>query len=256
MKWVYDLCGAEPIIKDIIAYDAATIVNGEAIMLSGTYGAVTGVPDTAGATQMVDAIGIALETKDTDDSPSIAAAVNTTTTVGHCYIKAIVNPFAVYRAQYATAGIAIAASATTQEIQVTGVGASTFDGQWIWFAASAGPNFGQLRYCATSGTAATIDLDVVALNTITTADTFLSIDMPLRYSSILDSTATMVSQTTVGPRTATNLRVVDVFIDKNEGMERLNYKTHRGLNVGSKAAKLTKFYNDIICKDHVFGAQE
>jgi len=266
MKWVYDLCGAEPIIKDIPAYDAATIAYGEAIMLGATayasgadggIAAISGVPSTAGAGQMVDAIGVSLETKTTASSPSIASAVNLTTTVGRAYVKAIVNPFAVYRTEYdKSAEIAIAGSASTSEIEVTGVGASTFDGQWIWFSASAGPNYGQLRLCAVSGTGATIDLDVAALNTITTADAFIAVNQPMQYSTILNAAGTMVGQSTVGPNTATNLRVVDVLVDKGAGVERLTYNQHRGSNIGSTAANTTKFYNDIICKDHVFGAQE
>jgi hypothetical protein len=266
MKWVYDLCGAEPIIKDLPAYDATTIVNGEALMLSaadfsagagGGIACISGASSTVGATQMLDGIGIALETKTTADAPSIANAVNLTTTVGHCMVKTIINPFAVYRAQYTTADeIAIAASATTQEIEVTGVGASTFNGCWIYFSASAGPNYGSLRFCAISGTAATIDLDVVATATITTADAFMAINTAQQYSSLLSADALSISQSTVGPRTATNLRVVDVLIDKGAGVERLLYNNHRGINIGTTAASTTKFYNDILIKDHAYGVQE
>ena len=36
MKWAYDLTGAEPIIKDIPVYDAATIAAGELVMLGAS----------------------------------------------------------------------------------------------------------------------------------------------------------------------------------------------------------------------------
>jgi hypothetical protein len=266
MKWVYDLCGAEPIIKDLPAFDAATIAHGEAVMLSaaafsagggGGIAVISGASSTVGATQMVDGIGIALETKTTADAPSIASAVNLTTTVGRCMIKTIINPFAIYRAEYAIAdAVAVAAQANTSEIQVTGVGASTFDGSWVWFSATAGPNYGQLRFCAISGTAATIDLDVATLNVATTADAVMFINVAQQYSSLLSADALSISQSTVGPRTATNLRVVDVLVDKGAGIERLNYNQHRGTNVGSTQAGLTKFYNDVLIKDHAYGAQE
>ena len=87
MKWAYDLCGAEPIIKDEIVYDAATIAYGEMVMLAtgdftaGTgsgNGLITAYNSTAAASHAVDAVGISLEAKTTADSPSVATATDTT----------------------------------------------------------------------------------------------------------------------------------------------------------------------------------
>jgi len=273
MKWAYDITGAEPIIKDIPAYDAATLVNGELLMLSTNSGfpcAVTGIVNTVGGTMAVDVIGLCLETKTTSGSVhpdgsayatsggsnvSVATAMSNTAAV--CYVKTIINPFAVYRAEVnQDDAFSVAASAATAEVQVTGVGASSLDGSWIYFSASAGPNYGELRRVIVSATAATLDMTSAVSATITTADTVTLIQPKLSYSNVLDDTATMISQTTVGQGTATNLRVVESYINKNEGFEILKPGAHDGVKVGSSNAALTKFYNDIVCKDHIFGAQE
>ena len=111
MKWVYDLCGAEPIIKDIPVYDAAAIAQGEMLMLaaSANFTVGTGFPQcavsaystTVVTAHAVDVVGVSMEGKDTTDSPSVATATDTTAEV--CYVKTTINPHAVYRAEIQSA---------------------------------------------------------------------------------------------------------------------------------------------------------
>lgn len=277
MKYAYDLCGAEPIIKDMPVYDSATIQYGEMVMLGATAfsaGAdagiayVTAAPSTVGGTQAVDALGICIETVDTDnavngsgyasDNPSVATAWNTVAAAGGCTAKCIINPFAVYRAEVnGDDAFAIASSASTDEFAVTGVGQNSLNGAWVFFNAPAGPNYGELRQIVSSAAGGTQNMDSAVGATITTADTALVIGYKSMYSNILDDTATMVSQTSIGNNTATNLRIVESYVNKNDGgFEILKSPEHKGIKIGSGNAALTKFYNDIMMKDHVFGVQE
>ena len=260
MKYSYDLCGAEPIIKDEPVYDAALIAYGELLMLSaGTFSAgggghqlVTAVPSTVMADIAVNAVGISLEGKDTDDSPSIACAINGTTTAGCQFVKTIINPFAVYRAMVSTAaGLAVAASASTNEIQCTGVTVDDFDGCWLAFTASAGPNYGQVRRVVTSATAATLDLSHVANSTITTADTFTLFSPKLTYPQMLNGAATMVGQTTVAGYGVTNLRVVENYMG-GEIMKELKHDAEGYENKGG----IDHLEQDLMMKDHLYGVQE
>jgi len=270
MKWSYDLCGAEMIIKDVPVYDAAAIANGELLQLglesAGFYTAGTGdgfasaCPSTVGATLGINCLGISLEDKDTADSPSVAALHNTT---AYCYVKAIVNPSAVYRAQVTTAdSLAITASATagslTQLVITSLATTGMFDGQWIYFSASAGPNYGQLRKITSSASAGTVTLDSAVLNTITAADEVILISEQGKRPNGLSADAVSVSQCSTDSETATNFRVVDNYIDRGNGIELLRSAAHAGgsVNLDSRTAKVTKFYQDIISKDHIFGSSE
>ena len=125
MRWTYDLCGSEPIIKDCPVYDAIELVNGELLMKGAT---VAGTADgfvsliTAasndGTTDAVDAVGILNESKyDDTTTPSSTFAATAGVRMG----KVIINPFAVYRAEYFQTGaydIAVEASSTTTSIIV------------------------------------------------------------------------------------------------------------------------------------------
>ena len=277
MKWAYDLTGAEPIIKDVAVYDATTIANGELLQLGlaapGFYTAGTGhgyasaCPTTVGATQGVNALGISLETKTTADSPSIAALHNVTTGA-FCYVKAIINPFAVYRTLVNTTSTGTAANnqitVTAAVTALTGfvVGAlgttGVHNGSWVYFSETAGANFGQLRKVASSEVAGsstdTVVLDSAMLSaTVSDKVTFISNPGDNPYALNLD--ANKIGTSSVDAATATNFRVVDNLIDRGSGIELLREAAHAGgrVNLSATAAKLVKIYQDLICSDHIFG---
>ncbi len=274
MKWAYDLTGAEPIIKDMPIYDGTQIGQGELLMLgTSAFSAgndagialVSAAPDTVGANAGVNAVGICLETKTTAgsltgstapaDTISVATAQNVTTAL-KCYGKTIINPFAVYRAELFTASAsAVATSATAGKITVTGVAASTMDGAWVFFQSTAGPAKGNLRMVVTSATAGSLLLDAATSTLQTTADTVLFIGQRHRFvhnisggsSTAVDAIYT-ISQT-VG-FAGTNLRIVDNYIDRGAGNEILKYNIHRQ---ASGLPATTKFYQDIMMLDHLYG---
>lgn len=272
MKWAYDLTGAEPIIKDQPIYDAFSISNGELLMLGASafsaaadagIGLVSATPDTVGANAGVNAVGICLENKTTagsaagspTDTVSIATAHNVTTAL-KCYGKTIVNPCAVYRAEMLTSSaVAVAASATAGKITVTGVAASTVDGAWVFFQSTAGPAKGNLRMVVTSATAGSLLMDAATSTLQTTADTVLLIGQKGRFvhnisggSSTVNDAIYTITQT-VG-FAGTNLRIVENYIDRGQGMEILKYNIHRQI---SGLPVTTKFYQDIVMLDPAFG---
>jgi len=275
MKWAYDLTGAEPIIKDVAVYDATTIQNGELLQLglaaAGYYTAGTGhgyasaCPTTVGATQGINALGISLETKTTADTPSIAALHNLTTGA-FCYVKAIVNPFAVYRAWVNTTStgtvannmIAGASAATATDLAQIAISTLATTGKmnslWVYFSASAGANWGQLRKVASSASAATVTLDAACLATFS-SDQVTFITNPGDSPMCLGLDAMNVGNDSVNPGTSTMFRVVDNIIDRGRGLELLREDAHAGgrVNLSGAARKAAKFYQDLMMKDHIFG---
>ena len=267
MKWAYDLTSAEPIIRDEPVYDAASIAYGELLMLGGgaastggssIQGLVTAYNSTAASAHAVDAVGISLEAKDTDSSPSVATSC--ATTAEYCMVKTIINPFAVYRAECVTGPEIAITSASGTNCVVAGAADNGSDGHWIYFSASDGPNFGALRYCLLSGAADTVTMDSALLNTATTADKVIFISPKNVYADGLSTDAlgvTAISAGTCGIAGATNLRVVEAWVDKDGGLEVMAPWIHKSLQLdGVKGGNGPKFYNDITMKDHAFGVQE
>lgn len=281
MKWSYDLTGAEPIIKDELVYEASSVgqlQQGELLQLGTTAFAsaadagialVSAAPDTVGANAGVNAVGICLETKTTAGNPqggvvgssvndgfNVNTAQNVTTAI-HQTAKVIINPFAVYRAEMLTSSnLAVGTSGTTAKVTITGVAASTIDGVWVYFQATAGPTRGNLRMAIASATAGSVLLDAaVSPDTISTADKVLIIGQKNRFihnisggsSTAVDAIYT-ISQS-VG-FAGTNFRIVENYIDRGAGLEILSYNRHRQTN---GLPVTTKFYQDIMMIDHLWG---
>lgn len=301
MKWSYDLAGAEPIIKDEIVYDATVIAQGQYLQLGTTaftagadagYALVNAVPSTVMATQGVNAVGMSMQTITTAGNglfyslnapASVATAANSTAGNGlglnkstsYAYAKVIINPLAVYRTQVGigtTAGSLAVAAGTTQDITVTGAAASSFNGSWVYFCGTAGPNFGSVRRIVSSATAGTFHLSTVLAATPTTADkVFVFAERntnPHALSSSGASTATTNVGTTIGMTTvgagngATQLRVVENYIEGGAyggGITELRSELHDGVNFGPGTGatviagiKTIKFWQDVISLSHAF----
>lgn len=265
MEWHYDLTGAEPIIKDEPLYDSATIAKGELVMLGGTdpdsgndegTSFVTAYSATS-ANSAVDALGICIETLDTSSSPSIASDYSTTT--GPCYGKCIINPFAVYKAEHSLAAAHDQAITSTSSTTVTiGTLADDIDGFWVYFPLTQSGVKGSLRLLTASASgSATMDS---ALNTAgTSSDTAVLISPPNHYAFNLDTTATKIdSSNCQAVDEATNIRVVQTYIDRDAGLEVMRPNEHYALDDLDKVkgGNGPKFYYDIVLKDHIFGAQE
>lgn len=280
MKWSYDLTGAEPIVKDMPVYDSATLVQGEMLMLGTSaftagadagYGLVSAYTTTVMSAAAVKAVGISLATKTTNAAsnttppslgipttqntgtiPSVATALNITTGV-FCVTKVIVNPFAVYKAEVAQSdALSIASSSSTNMFTVTGVPVSTFNGSYIYFCASAGPNFGSIRKCISSATAGTLLMDKAVTNTITTADKVILISEQNAYPHMVSADATSIGQTTVGSNGVTTLRVLDNIFDIGAGHAMGKVRVQSQVDLGTNAAKKAAFYQEIMMINRLF----
>jgi hypothetical protein len=280
MKWSYDLTGSEPIIKDMPVYDATTLVQGELLMLGTSaftagadagYGLVSAYTTTVMSAAAVKAVGINLATKTTNAAsnttppslgipttqntgtiPSVATALNITTGV-ICVTKVIVNPFAVYKAEVTTAdGLSIASSSGTTMFTVTGVPVSSFNGSYVYFCASAGPNFGSIRKCISSATAGTILMDKAVTNTITTADKVILIAEQNAFPHMVSADAVTIGQTTVGSNGVTTLRVVDNVFDIGAGHADAKTRIHSQVDLGTNIAKRATFYQEIMMINRLF----
>lgn len=266
MKWAYDLTGAEPIIRDEIAYDAALIDYGEMVMLAtGDFtvghangnGVITAYGDTVGDADAVDALGISLERKTTADSPSIATV--TDTTAEPCYVKTIINPFAVYRAECVTSEELAITSWAATHLVVAGAASVGDSMNWVYMSATGGPNFGDLRLVVNITAASTVETSNGPTTTATTADKCIFIVGKPFYSNGLDTTAVGVTARSSGTCNiggGTNLRVVETWMDSDTGFEVMKQHKHYNLVAKKANGKPAKFYNDIVCKDHAYGAQE
>lgn len=306
MKWSYDLAGAEPIIKDEVIYNSTVITNGEYLQLGTTaftsgadagYGLVNAVVSTVGSAIGINAVGVSLQTISTagngmfysgNEPASVATALNSTagaglglaSTAAFAYTKTIINPLAVYRTQVSTNTVgtsdvfAIASSASTNKFALTGVPASALDGSWVYFCATGGPNFGQLRKIVSSATAGTQNLDIATLNTITTADSVVVIaernKNPHGITANTNSNSSTGNGTnissinsilTVGGFTCTQFRVVENYIVGGTfggGITELRYERQGQMNPGSyggnplTASKTIQFWQEIISLNHAF----
>lgn len=278
MKWVYDLCGAEPIIKDMPIYDAALIDQGELVMLAATtvftagadggYALITASAGASiGGSQAVDAVGISMEKATTagttGSTTSIAAAHNITTGVV-CYGKVIINPFAVYRAELTSHGSADTPTGASIPV-LAGVAAGftiscgtaeAWDGHFCYFSASAGPNYGSFRRVASAATAGTFLTDVAPTATPTTSDRVIMFSIaPGKKPGPLNAEATAIGSASLTSHTATNLRVVETWVDIGSGVQKATNLLLGGgrCNVSGAQRGLVKIYQDIMMKDHAFG---
>ena len=278
MKWVYDLTGAEPIIKDMPLYDAALIDQGELVMLGATTvfsaGASAGVAlitasaaASVGANQAVNAVGISLEKATTagttGSTVSIAAAHNITTGLV-CYGKVIINPLAVYRCDLLTSGSAGTPTGTSIPVlagTATGFTISSgtveyWDGHFVYFSASAGPNYGSFRRIASAASAGTLQTDTAPVATPTTDDRAILFDItPGQVPGPLNSEATAMGSASLTSHTGTNLSVVETWVDIGGGIQKATPLLIGGgrCNLGGAQRGLTKIYQDIMMKSHVFG---
>ena len=125
MKYVYSLDGSKEIVRDYpISGAAADVVEGAAIMRGATPGTDGGLAIVATGA-LVDILGVLVELH--DYSVTGDAVIG-----GTAYIKrkAIVNPMAVYRAQYDTADDADVASTSGTTVTITSL-EDDIDGGWL-----------------------------------------------------------------------------------------------------------------------------
>ena len=254
MNWSYDLCGAEPIIRDVPVYAAAagTLNNGTLLMLgttdpdSNADQGISFITAYAGSNvEAVDALGVLNEkTYETGGTAPTRTPVDTS---GVYYGKAVINPFAVYKAQYkdgADDDVAITTGATTTTVTITDL-EDDIDAGWLFFPLASGGAQGKLRAIATSASGScTVDSAI----TTTTSDTIIKI-LPVnhRTTDLSSDGKGLVSAAVIG--TGVNLHVIENYINSDVHVKQpLRWATHAGLNATSNA----KFFAELCMLNHIY----
>lgn len=134
MIFAYDLTGAEPIVRDVPYYGNGTAISNGAVMMRGATPGTNQGFAIIGATGLAGVIGVTNELK----TVVSAGADSKQDGTAYTYIKIIINPWAVYRAQYDTGAIAVASTSTTT-VTVTSL-EDDIDGGWLF------GSDGQLQY--------------------------------------------------------------------------------------------------------------
>lgn len=259
MKYSYDITGAEAIIRDHLVYDATNLDQGELLMKDTTATEpgrlITAYTGTA-ANDAVDAAGILNES-----TYEVGGTTpDTATGSGGQYGKVIINPFAIYQVEQnigTSYDVAITSTATTT-LTVASL-QDNIDFCWVYFPLTSAGVKGSLRLL-TASASGSATMDSALTNAGTASDTVVVISTPLAYSLPLTADAKKVGsgncQATIFA--ATNIRVLQVYIDKDAGLEAMKPGVHAGLNNldNVKGGNGPKFYYDVMLKDHLFGVQE
>ena len=303
MKWAYSMSAeGEPIIKDMQVYDATAVTNGEYLQLGTSaftagadagYALVSCTPTTVAATQGVNGVGCCLQTITTAGNlmpyslaapASVALAGNSTAgsqvglraTSSFPFAKVIINPLAVYRTlvgPLSSGALSVSSATGAQDFCVTGLPVSSFNGAWVYFCGSAGPNYGTIRTVVSSATAGTMHLDAACTNTITTADKVAFISQVNNYPYIMSNAGavtsnqnvgTTVGQTTVASTGVANFRVVENYIEGGTytgGITELRYNVqgqyapaYNGTTPLVNKLSTVNFYQDLISLNNAFNA--
>jgi hypothetical protein len=272
MKWHYDLTGAEIILRDVPVYAAATLSDGEGLMLDATatsdnrYISVNGT----GSAAFIDALGICKEnlsvTSLADQGDTITTAATTTTpaissvacavTAGQRYAKAIINPFAVYlmeydqgTASYCTCPAVSASTTWTQTVE------QYFEGGWIYIcnapSTSIAANRGQLRWIGVSTNTSSYTL--LSALTCTAAEKCIKIyPVGHRITGVNASAANQETKlsmlTSMSAGATLMVQVIENFVGgSNKPLEPMRPARHSGIQDST-----LKFYADVAMINHVW----
>ncbi|MFA5234526.1 MAG: hypothetical protein WC390_09020 [Sulfurimonas sp.] len=248
MRFHYDLTGAEPIVRDVPVYDAASMANGELIMLGTTD------PDSAvdmnvsfvtayvsgSNTEAVDALGIV------NEDFSTAASIDNTPVEGSKFLKAIINPFAIYLCEYSQGtsdDVAITTGGVSTSVTITSI-EDDIDAGWIYFPLAVGGAAGKLRLI-TAATTNTLTVDSAI--TTTTSDTIIKI-LPLFHATtnLTTDAKKLHSQAAIGE--GVSLRVVENYIEADG----IPFKALRYADKGKNGLTGVRIYADLVMLDHIY----
>jgi len=279
-KFHYDLTGAEPIVRDMSVYDAATLVKGEFVVKDSTdpddnfrlvssevmsnLTLAAGIMNETLTTVSLADIGDTTTTAATSTTAaisSVAASGATTAYSGFTrYGKVIINPFAVYLTEYSQAAaddLALTQAWNSTTLTLASLEDSCDGGWFLGASASTTSGFaGQLRH---NDRAASGSATVSAAPTVAGAvgDTLVKIIPVNKILLDLNDAATMIqSQAAVASESAAT--IVENYISaKDRPLEPLKVGTHvhgRGsttagvLDLGDGA----KAYADLLLHSHMY----
>lgn len=244
MRFHYDLAQASPVIRDLLAYDSG-IVAGQMVGLSAVNAShgKGGVIDAT--TTLVDIVGVTMEAVTTTGSHVAGTDY---------YCKTIINPLAVWLAEWAGTNNTNTTADTTGETLSTATIDGTQDGGWCYVnGPSTDTGYGNLfKIGAQTSTTTLTNVTGAAyddeLDANTTASTFILIRSlfatdPTGGAIAIDSAFTKLDGQDV---TAGAGILLEHYISHDRfAMEPLRTSRH-----GGKSVPGASFYSDLYPTDH------
>jgi hypothetical protein len=261
MKFVYDISGAEPILRDYPVYDAASLNYGTLLQLGTTdpdVGADEGQAlvnayNATAANSGTNIVGMLNE--NTYESGGTVPDRVPSTTTGPYYGKVIINPLAIYRGE-----ISLAAA---DDIAITSTAAATLtvpsladdiDGCFVYFPLTQTGVKGSLRQLIASA-AGSATMDSALVTTGGATDTIVIISREFKSPANLGTAGdNFVGSSAAAPEAAVKFIILNRMADLNGGIVPLRYADHSGLN-GLDLIRQgigPKFFYDVLAVDHLF----
>lgn len=272
MIWHYDLSNAEPIIRDLPVCGTTDILEGAVV---GRVGAVTTAENryafqNAVYTTLADVVGVATEFYDYSAhiSNSGANAATAAATGKTNYIKVIINPLAVWLAefsQHADDDTAVAGAADTTGKTWTGTCTAPGDnaeGNWLYVTANGSTtggagNLWQIGLSSTTLLTAATDYDNY-LKGHTTSDTCIILHNPymaqvvggsINVSAVAGRIGTMIHGSPLaGTDTGAAITLQLYVTDKGTPLQPLRVEQHSGKNYDYATCRL---FGDLFFMDHL-----
>lgn len=244
MKFSYDILGGEAKITRLPVRHGGTAIATGAVLMKGTSDDTNESFAVIGASALADAIGVIQEpvaTTETDSAESTGV---------HLLKKVIINPLAVYLAEWSQAAADDQTGAVSSSTTFTLASVSAMAGGWIYVSSLGGTTgaAGQLQYIAADGSGTLTTLTAFSPAVIS-GDTFIKI-LPQFYKACeLNTAATKLASTTAADGTA-DIVVLENYIEATDiPFQRLDPAKHSGLT--GLHNKNVKFYAEITFRNHL-----
>lgn len=258
MVYSYDLTHAEPILRDIRVYNASAAMYIGQPVCSGPVATAenTGCGIAVTANVLSNIIGVLNEDMATTDLSVVATGVDK-------YAKVIINPLAVYKAEYsmlaADDNAITTADSTGKTTTVTDTHLDDAERCWVYITnvGSSTDGYGNLFQVGAASTtvltAATSYDDNLSANAV--GDTFIIIHAGNGQSAVVGGDVDLATDTRNisghdGTASAGAAQVIENFIGSAyRPIEPLRCATHSGYNYKDE---VPKFYADLIFTEHVY----
>ena len=253
MRYFKDIYGAPgPIVELVPVYDATSLSDGALIMQGTTdpdsnadHGVAFVVATTGSSAEAVDSLGIIQGI--TGDYGQAVTVTTLPDTAAPPYLRAIVNPGAVYLAEYAQADTMAVASTSTTTITVTSL-EDDIDIGWVFIVTTAvtGNAYNLRQLTASAAGSATMDAALSGGNE--TSGTAIKI-LPVNHRLTKLNTAATGLGTDAAAGSCVALHIKENWIaGDGTTLVPLRAANHRNTNWNAN----TKLFAEIVQLDHVF----
>jgi len=252
MDFKYDLVTGsnDPVVRDVPMYDATLLALGELLMLGNT------APDSAAdhgvafqtayessqSTSAIDALGICMEAETPTTVPGDGQIE---------YYKAVINPFAIYYAEYSQGtsdDVAITTGSTSTTVTIGSL-EDDIDCGWLYFPLASGGAQYKLRYISASASGSCTISQAI---TVTTSDTCIKVLPPNhRLVSLTTDAKKLLSQAAAGDCVAIHVMKNWIMSAKYAPLEMNKAYTRLQGDTDAQPSD-TKIYAEIALLDHVY----